>query len=64
MEREIMEDNEIILAMAICELMGRTVTAEQAEEAIEKARERYYRPAHAPRPAKISYAHRKIGQND
>jgi hypothetical protein len=57
-----MEDDEIILAMAICELLGRTVKPEQVEEAFEKARERFYRPAHAPRQAKISHAHRRNDQ--
>jgi hypothetical protein len=59
-----MTDEEVILAMAICDLLGQTFKREQVEDALQKARERFYRPPHAPRPAKQTYARRKIGQND
>ncbi len=53
-----MNDHDIILAMAICQLLGKSVTPKDVEKAIEKAEERFCRPPHQPIQAKISHVRR------
>ncbi|MGD0912695.1 MAG: hypothetical protein ABR928_12415 [Terracidiphilus sp.] len=53
-----MDEKDMILAMAICELLGESVTPQAVEKAFEKARNQFYRPNHPPRQAKISHARR------
>jgi hypothetical protein len=52
-------DDEIILAMAICELLGQPKSAKDVEKAIEKVRERLEKARQPPREAKVTYGHRR-----
>jgi len=53
-----MDDRDVILALAICDLLGKSVTPRDVEKAFEKAKKQLERLGQPPRPAKISYAHR------
>lgn len=54
-----MDEDDVILALAICDLLGKSVTAKDVEKAIEKVRKRLEAARRPPREAKISYAHRR-----
>lgn len=54
-----MDDHDIILVMAICELLGKSVAPKDVEKAIEKAREKLERSGQPPRAAVTSHAHRR-----
>jgi hypothetical protein len=54
-----MDEHEMILALAICELLGKTVTPDDVEKAFEKAKKRLERSRQPPREPIISYAHRR-----
>ena len=56
-----MDENEMILALAICELFEKSVTPEAVEKAFEKAKKRLERLRHPqpPKEVKISYADRR-----
>lgn len=54
-----MDDHEIILALAICDLLGKSVTPKQVQSAFEKAAKRLELSRQPPREAKISYARRR-----
>lgn len=54
-----MDDKDMILALAICELLGQSFKPAEIERAFEKVREKYYRPPRPPREAKISHARRR-----
>lgn len=52
-----MNDHDLTLALAICELLEKSVTPEAVEKAFEKAKKRVerYRNPQPARDAKISY---------
>ncbi|MDR3725508.1 MAG: hypothetical protein P4K86_00560 [Terracidiphilus sp.] len=56
-----MDDHDIVLAMAICEILGESVKPDVVEREFEKAKERLYRIRHPrePRQAKLTHAIRR-----
>jgi hypothetical protein len=54
-----MDDKDMILAMAICDLLGKSVTGKEVEKAFEAARKKLERSSQPPRPAKVTHAHRR-----
>jgi len=56
-----MDDHDIILAMAICDLLEKPVTPEAVEKAFEKAKKRLERLRNPgpPKPAKLTHAIRR-----
>jgi hypothetical protein len=54
-----MDNNDMILAVAICELLGKSVTETDVKKAFEAARKKLERSGQPPREAKISHAHRR-----
>lgn len=53
-----MDEEDMILALAICDLLGKSVAPKDVEKAYEIAKKRLERLDQPPRPAKVSYAHR------
>ena len=51
-----MDDNEMILALAICSLLGKSVTPKDVERAIEQVEKRLELNRQPPREVKISHA--------
>jgi hypothetical protein len=54
-----MDENDMVLALAICELLGQSVSPSDVEKAFEKARKKLERLGQPSREAKISHAHRR-----
>jgi len=54
-----MEEKEMILALAICDLLGKSVTPKDVERAFETARKKLERLGQPPREARVSHAHRR-----
>jgi two-component SAPR family response regulator len=52
-----MEKNDMILALAICDLLGKPVTPKEVEKAFEKAEKSLELPRNPPRDAIVSHAH-------
>jgi len=52
-------DDKIILAMAICDLLGQPKSANDVEKAIEKVRKRIAKDGQPPREAIVTHAHRR-----
>ena len=59
-----MTDDEIILAMAICDLLGNPKKQAEIENAIGKAYEKFHSPQRTPQPAKLTRAHIKIDRTE
>jgi len=59
-----MADEELILAMAICDLLGNPKKREEIEKAVGKAYEMFYAPHQSPRPAKKTFAHIRKNQTE
>jgi hypothetical protein len=54
-----MEEDYIILGMAICELLGQPKTAKDVERTIEKIQIRVEQAGQPTREAKVTYARRR-----
>lgn len=56
-----MDENEMVLALAICDLLEKSVTPEAVEKAFEKAKKRLERLRHPqpPREAILSRVNRR-----
>jgi hypothetical protein len=54
-----MKDQEIILAMAICELLGESVSEKDIRKAVEKAKKRLDQSRRPPTPAIVTHARRR-----
>jgi hypothetical protein len=54
-----MDDHDMILALAICDLLEKSVTPRDVEKAFERAKKSLERSGQPPKEAKISYARRR-----
>lgn len=63
-EDRMIPEEEMILALAICEILGRPTKPDEIQEAFDTAHEKFYRPQQSPRPAKKTYAHRRTDQKE
>jgi len=54
-----MDDHDMVLALAICDLLEKSVTPKDVEKAFERAKKRLELSRQPPREAKISYARRR-----
>lgn len=54
-----MNDHDIILALAVCQLLGKSVTPKDVEKAIEDVEKRLERSHHPPREAIVTQARRR-----
>jgi hypothetical protein len=53
-----MNEKDVILALAICDLLGKSVTPKEVEKAFEKAEKRLELSRQPRREAKLTHAHR------
>jgi two-component SAPR family response regulator len=58
-ESDGMDDHDMVLALAICDLLEKSVTPKDVEKAFERAKKRLELSRQPPREAKISYARRR-----
>jgi hypothetical protein len=52
-------NDDMILALAICDLLGKSVTIKDVEKAIERVKKRLELAGQPPREAKVSHVQRR-----
>ena len=53
-----MDEHDIILAMAICDHLGKPITQKELEKAVERVEQRLEAARRPPREAKVTYGPR------